>query len=198
MKKRFLTLMIAGVLATQAGWADQSTHVGSQVLEKGQIIDMLQPKMKTRGIRINQPAQAAATGEQVTQDQAQQVAAVEQQAPAAPPPSISMEINFAYNSAELTDHSLQQLAPLGQALQSPELAGLAFMLEGHTDATGTEDYNMVLSQRRAQAVGQFLYEYYGVDPNNLNLIGRGETALLDQTNPTSGVNRRVTITTLTN
>ncbi len=199
MKKRLITLMIAGVLAAQAGWADQSTHVGAQVLEKDQIIDMLQPKMKTRGIRINQPAQAAATGEQVAQDQGQQVAAAEQQqAAAAPPPSISMEINFAYNSAELTEQSLQQLAPLGQALQSPELAGLAFMLEGHTDSTGPEDYNMLLSQRRAQAVGQFLYEYYGVDPNNLNLIGRGETALLDQMNPASGVNRRVTITTLTN
>ncbi len=195
MKKRLLTLMMAGVLSTQAVWADQSTHVGTQVLEKGQIIDMLQPKMKTRGIRINQPAQTAATGDQVSQDQGQQVAAAEQQAP---PPSISMEINFAYDSAELTQQSIEQLNPLGQALQSPELAGLAFMLEGHTDSTGPEDYNMLLSQRRAQAVGQFLYEYYGVNPSDLNLIGRGETALLDQSNPTSGVNRRVTITTLTN
>ena len=188
--------MIAGAFLTPAGWADQSTHIGTQVLEKQEIIEMLQPKMKTRGIRINQPAQSAATGEQA--DQGQQVAAADQQAAAAPPPSISMEINFAYDSAELTEQSLQQLAPLGQALQSPELAGLAFMLEGHTDATGPDDYNMQLSQRRAQAVGQFLYEYYGVDPNNLNLIGRGEMALLDPQNPTSGVNRRVTITTLTN
>lgn len=210
MKKRLMTLMVAGVIASQYGWADQSTHVGSQVLEKDQIIDMLQPKMKTRGIRLNQPAQAAATTAQPAQQQAeqpaqqyqeqpaaqQQVAAVEQ-APAAPP-SISMEINFAYNSAQLTDESIQQLAPLGQALQSPELAGLAFMLEGHTDASGPDSYNMSLSEKRAQSVGQFLYQYYGVDPSKLNLIGRGETALLDPANPTSGVNRRVSITTMTN
>ena len=196
MKKKLLTLLIAGALTTSAGWADQSTHVGTQVLEKQEIIDMLQPKMKTRGIRINQPAQSTASGDQT--DQGQQVASADQQTAAAPPPSISMEINFAYDSAELTEQSLQQLAPLGQALQSPELAGLAFMLEGHTDATGPDDYNMQLSQRRAQAVGQFLYEYYGVDPSNLNLVGRGEMALLDPQNPTSGVNRRVTITTLTN
>ena len=200
--------MVAGVIASQYGWADQSTHVGAQVLEKDQIIDMLQPKMKTRGIRLNQPAQAAATTAQPAQQAAQpsgqveqpaaqqQVAAVEQ-APAAPP-SISMEINFAYNSAQLTDASIQQLAPLGQALQSPELSGLAFMLEGHTDASGPDSYNMTLSEKRAQSVGQFLYQYYGVDPSKLNLIGRGETALLDPANPNSGVNRRVTITTLTN
>lgn len=206
--------MVAGVIASQAGWADQSTHVGDQVLEKNQIIDMLNPKMKTRGIRLNQPAQAAATtqaaqpaqqpaqqyeqpaAQQQVQQPAQQVAAVEQ-APA-PAPSISMEIKFGYNSAELTDQSIQQLAPLGQALQSQELAGLAFMLEGHTDASGPDDYNMALSQKRAQSVGQFLYQYYGVDPSKLNLIGRGESALLDPSNPTSGVNRRVSITTITN
>jgi len=203
MKTKLVTLMISGVLASQLGWADQTNHVGTQVLDKNQIIDMLQPKMKTRGIRINQPAQAAAnTQQQAGQEQAyqepaaqQQVAAVEQQAPAAPP-SVSMEINFEYNSAILTDSALQQLAPLGQALQSQELAGLSFLLEGHTDASGPDSYNMTLSELRAQSVGQFLYEYYGVDPSNLNLIGRGETTLLDPSNPTSGANRRVTITTM--
>ena len=215
MKKRLLTAMIAGVLCTQVSVAQESTHVGSQVLDKNQIIDMLQPKVKTRGIRINQPAQAAANTQanQATQSvaqeaqpatqqvetqqvQTQQVAAVEQVQAA--PPSISMEINFAYNSADLTESAIAQLAPLGQALQSAELAGLSFLLEGHTDASGPDSYNMALSERRAQSVGQFLYQYYGVDPNKLNLIGRGETALLDPANPTSGVNRRVAITTITN
>lgn len=216
MKKRLLTVMIAGVLATSMTWADQSNHVGSQVLGANEIIDMLQPKVKTRGIRINQPAQAAAnTQQQVAQPAAQdavqqqqqpaqqvqqqvevqQVAAVEQPAVA---PSISMEINFAYNSAQLTNQSIAQLAPLGQALQSQELAGLAFMLEGHTDASGPDSYNMQLSEQRALSVGNFLYQSYGVDPSRLNILGRGETALLDPSNPTSGVNRRVSITTLTN
>ncbi len=220
MKKRLLTVMIAGVLTTSITWAEGTTHVGSQVLDKSQIIDMLQPKVKTRGIRINQPAQAAANTQQTVEQpvaqeavaqqpaqQQQQVQEVQQVAAAqpaaqpqaaAPAPSISMEIKFAYNSADLTNESIQQLAPLGQALQSQELSGLAFLLEGHTDASGPDDYNMVLSQRRAQSVGQFLYQYYGVDPSKLNLVGRGESALLDPNNPTSGVNRRVSITTLTN
>lgn len=233
MKQKLLTVMLTGMLVTAPAMAQQSTHVGSTVLDKNQIIDMLQPKteeMKTRGIRINQPAQAAqqpaaqpqqqqqvyqqpapqpqqtaaaqqpaapqpaAQEQQVYQEQ--QVAAAQPQA-AAPPPSISMEINFAYNSAQLTDAAIQQLAPLGQALQSPELAGLSFLLEGHTDASGPDDYNMTLSQKRAQSVGQFLYQYYGVDPTKLNIIGRGESALLDPANPTSGANRRVSITTMT-
>ena len=237
MKQKLLTVMLTGMLVTAPAMAQQSTHVGSTVLDKNQIIDMLQPtQMKTRGIRINQPAQAAqqpaaqpqqqqqqvyqqpAQQQQETYEQ-QQTAAAQQQAyeqqqaaaqqqaaqqqvaaaqpqQAAPPPSISMEINFAYNSAQLTDQAIQQLAPLGQALQSPELAGLSFMLEGHTDASGPDSYNMTLSQKRAQSVGQFLYQYYGVDPTKLNIIGRGESALLDPANPTSGVNRRVSITTM--
>ncbi len=216
MKKSLLTMMIAGVLSTSMTWADQSSHVGSQVLGANEIIDRLQPKVKTRGIRINQPAQTAVNTQQpaaqpaaqqvveqpvqqiqpVQQVQSvQQVAAVEQPAPA---PTISMEINFGYNSAQLTDQSIAQLAPLGQALQSQELAGFGFMLEGHTDASGPDSYNMSLSEQRALAVGNFLYQYYGVDPSRLNILGRGETALLDPSNPTSGVNRRVSITTLTN
>jgi len=217
-----LTMMIAGVLSTSITWADQTNHVGSQVLGANEIIDRLQPKVKTRGIRINQPAQAAvntqqqaaqpATQQVVEQQPAQpqsvqqvqpvqqaqpvqQVAAVEQPAAA---PSISMEINFGHNSAQLTDQSIAQLAPLGQALQSQELANFGFMLEGHTDASGPDSYNMSLSEQRALAVGNFLYQYYGVDPSRLNILGRGETALLDPSNPTSGVNRRVSITTLTN
>ena len=222
MKRKLLTLMLAGLLTSQAGMAQQSTHVGDAVLDMNEIIDMLQPtQMKTRGIRITQPAQAAASQQQPAQDlyqlqdqqweaqlvlqafdQQQLVAAASQEqaapqpAPAAPP-SISMEIFFAYNSAQLTDQAIQQLAPLGQALQSPELAGLSFLLEGHTDATGPDDYNMLLSQKRAQSVGQFLYQYYGVDPTKLNLVGRGESVLLDVANPSSGVNRRVSITTMT-
>ncbi len=256
MKQKLLATMLTGMLVTAPALAQQSNHVGSTVLDKNQIINMLQPKseeMKTRGIRINQPAQAApqpaaqpqqqqqqvyqqpaqqqqqtyeqqqtaaaqqqayeqqqaaaqqAAAQQAAQQQAaqqqaaqqQQVAAAQPQQAAAPPPSISMEINFGYNSAQLTDQAIQQLAPLGQALQSPELAGLSFMLEGHTDASGPDDYNMALSQKRAQSVGQFLYQYYGVDPTKLNIIGRGESALLDPANPTSGANRRVSITTMT-
>ena len=234
MKQKLLAAMLTGMLVTAPAIAQQSSHVGSTVLDKNQIINMLQPKseeMKTRGIRINQPAQAAqqpaAQPQQQQQQpaqQQQQTAAAQQQAyeqqqaaaqqaaaqqaaqqqvaaaqpqQAAPAPSISMEINFAYNSAQLTDQAIQQLAPLGQALQSPELAGLSFLLEGHTDASGPDEYNMTLSQKRAQSVGQFLYQYYGVDPTKLNIIGRGESALLDPANPTSGANRRVSITTMT-
>ncbi len=186
MNIRLLTLMTFGVLVAQPAWAADSTHVGSEILDKSEIIQMLQPRPKTRGIRLNQPAAKSADGGEVNE------------VTAAAAPSISMEINFEYNSAILTDQSIGQLAPLGQALQSPELAKHSFMLEGHTDSVGPEEYNMSLSERRAKSVGLFLSKFYGVNAERLDLVGRGESDLLDPENPTSGTNRRVTITTMSN
>ncbi len=171
MKLRNLTLLIVGLVIASSTLADAGSHIGARVLSKQEFIDRLAPKpqIKTRGIRFNEP-QAA--------------------------PTISMEIRFEFDSAQLTRQSMDQLQPLGQALQSNELKNLAFMLEGHTDASGPEQYNMALSQRRAVAVGQYLYEKFGVASERLQLIGKGEHDLLQPNAPYSGVNRRVAITTL--
>lgn len=175
MKTKLLTtLLMSGALSCGLAWADQANHVGSKVMNKDEIIGALQPQVLTRGIRLNQSqAQAPVSAK-----------------------TISMEIQFKLNSAELTEQALAQLAPLGAALNSNELAGLSFMLEGHTDASGSEQYNLQLSQRRAKSVGQYLRQNYAVDPSYLQLIGKGEMDLLDQNNPYSSSNRRVAITTL--
>lgn len=111
-------------------------------------------------------------------------------------PEVSMKINFKYNSHELTDEAKQQLQPLGEALNSDKLAKFNFAIDGHTDAVGSEEYNMQLSQRRALSVGSFLHEKFGVDPDRLKLKGKGESELFDRSNPNASVNRRVQITTL--
>ena len=177
MKTKLLTtLLISGCLSYSIASAEQLNHVGDKVMNSSEIIGLLkpQPQILTRGIRLNQAQEQAPVSAQ----------------------TISMEIQFKVNSAELTQQALVQLAPLGAALNSDELSGLAFKLEGHTDASGSDQYNLSLSQRRAQSVGQYLRQNFAVDPTSLQLIGKGETDLLDWNNPTSGVNRRVAITTL--
>jgi outer membrane protein OmpA-like peptidoglycan-associated protein len=185
----------------------EELNVGSRVPTQEEIINHLRPQApvngatsRTRGIKLMSQPEAAqpqvmqpSEGGQAQQEMAaagQQQAAVQQPAE---PVSISMEILFDFNSAQLSNAAVEQLHPLGQALQSPDLNGLRFVLEGHTDATGSEDYNLVLSQHRAMAVKQHLAENYGIDPQTLDTIGRGENLLLDPNEPSSGINRRVRI-----
>ena len=63
-------------------------------------------------------------------------------------------------------------------------------VEGHTDALGSEDYNLALSQRRAVAVASYLVERQGIEPSRLVVVGRGEEAPLTE-NAFDPRNRRV-------
>jgi OOP family OmpA-OmpF porin len=62
---------------------------------------------------------------------------------------------------------------------------------GHTDATGSREYNLELSQRRAVSVMEMLATTFSVDPAMLVAVGFGEEQLQDPQNPDNGINRRV-------
>lgn len=66
-----------------------------------------------------------------------------------------------------------------------------FMIEGHTDAVGSEEDNLTLSDRRAQAVAEILTTAYGVPPENLVTQGYGEEQLKIPTDGPERVNRRI-------
>jgi outer membrane protein OmpA-like peptidoglycan-associated protein len=100
-------------------------------------------------------------------------------------------IHFAFDSSELTPEATTILERVGQALGSSELAGLAFIVEGHTDTQGDEPYNQALSERRAQAVKEYLVARHGIPAARLRAVGKGETELLDAADPEGPANRRV-------
>ena len=107
--------------------------------------------------------------------------------------ALSMQILFAYNSADLTQAAQDQLKPVGEALASEKLQNLGFVVEGHTDAIGSNDYNKNLSEERAASVKQFLVDMYHINPSRIQIIGKGKNNLFDPRNPASEVNRRVRI-----
>jgi outer membrane protein OmpA-like peptidoglycan-associated protein len=81
-------------------------------------------------------------------------------------------INFEFDSDKLTPAAEENLDQFTKALQDPRLKGQKFEIDGHTDATGAELYNLGLSERRAAAVVAYLAEK-GLDPNTLRAKGFG-------------------------
>ena len=68
---------------------------------------------------------------------------------------------------------------------------------GHADARGKEDYNANLSDKRAQAVMDYLVDEHDIDPDRLEWTGKGESEPYDPANPDADVNRRVEFKNIT-
>ncbi|MCX7103301.1 MAG: OmpA family protein [Methylobacter sp.] len=116
--------------------------------------------------------------------------------PDEPEKAISLQITFDYNSSDLRDQTLVQLDPVGRALSSADLRGMKFRVEGHTDTVGSEEFNIELSRRRADAVKLFLMQKYGLAASSIQVEGKGKFDLADSSHPTSEINRRVRIVSL--
>lgn len=111
-------------------------------------------------------------------------------------PSVSFEIYFDYNSAQLAPASFPTLIQLGQALTDQRLGKFRFLVAGHTDASGGREYNRRLSEQRAEAVSTFLITNFKVAAARVAPIGFGMEQLKDAANPLAGINRRVEVINL--
>jgi outer membrane protein OmpA-like peptidoglycan-associated protein len=105
--------------------------------------------------------------------------------------SIGFRINFALNSDVIPASGLPFVERIGELMR--DQPDLRLQVEGHTDALGSDAYNMDLSRRRAMAVATWLVERQGIEAERLVVAGFGKTQpLLD--NPFDGRNRRVQFT----
>ncbi|MDJ0783786.1 MAG: OmpA family protein [Desulfosarcinaceae bacterium] len=105
---------------------------------------------------------------------------------------LSLFVYFDFNSAELKAQGRAQLAELAATMLLPEYQEQAFLIEGHSDLFGEQDYNHNLSARRAKEVRDFL-SASGVDPKRLQTKGLGETRplVLEGDRQAQQINRRV-------
>jgi outer membrane protein OmpA-like peptidoglycan-associated protein len=117
--------------------------------------------------------------------------------PSAPAPSASLLITFETNSAQLTPQARKSLEVVGRALKSEKLADFRFSIEGHADPRGTEAANLRLSQARAESVVAYLVDSQSIDRARLKAVGKGQSELMNVSNPIAPENRRVTIKTVT-
>jgi len=101
---------------------------------------------------------------------------------------------FQYDSATLQSSAISQLQKLGTLIQRNPKA--TFSVEGYTDSFGTPEYNLDLSQRRADSVKQYLVEAMGISPAQIQTRGYGAAKF--RTSPNGSIeeqspNRRVEI-----
>jgi OmpA-OmpF porin, OOP family len=110
----------------------------------------------------------------------------------------TVEIVFDFNSAAIRPESYRAVGSMADALHHPILLGYKFLVIGHTDAVGGREYNLKLSQRRAEAIRAALINPFGVDPARLEAVGLGEEQLRDPQHPDSQINRRVQLINIGN
>lgn len=108
------------------------------------------------------------------------------------PAGFDVYVNFELNSAILTQDARTNLRQVASALSDPRLSGAKFQLDGYTDASGTEGYNLSLSEQRAKSVEDYLVQQ-GIDPQRLAAVGLGESNPR-MPDPFDPLNRRVEMT----
>ncbi len=108
-------------------------------------------------------------------------------------------ITFATASAEVPMSQARTLRSVADAMNKvlDKDPGETFLIEGHTDAVGSDKSNLVLSDERAESVASLLTEVYGIPPENLQTQGYGERFLKVRTEAAEQQNRRVTIRRVT-
>jgi outer membrane protein OmpA-like peptidoglycan-associated protein len=200
------TIALGAVLSMSAGLAFAGDTVSAD-----QILSALKPKPVTRGLSANPQGNPQAAVPQVdpvvqakessflasirnrktrslSLGEREQIAEL-----ASSKPKIDLEIQFDYNSAQISKASMPQVQALGKALSDASLKGSTFVVAGHTDAIGSDPFNQDLSERRADTIKRYLVEKYGLTGSDLVTVGYGKTKLKDTANGADPVNRRVQV-----
>lgn len=115
-------------------------------------------------------------------------------------PRIDLDtITFATGSAEIPMNQASSLRKVADAINKvlERDPSETFLIEGHTDAVGADQDNLVLSDERAESVARVLSEAFSIPPENLTTQGYGEQYLKVKTEAPNQENRRVTIRRIT-
>ena len=92
--------------------------------------------------------------------------------------------------------SYQTLGRIADALVNAKLLPYTFLVVGHIEANGKRESNVILSQRRADAIRDIMVNTFKISANRIQAIGLGEEQLLDPPHPTAAANRQTQILTV--
>jgi outer membrane protein OmpA-like peptidoglycan-associated protein len=113
-------------------------------------------------------------------------------------PQFIVDVQFDSDSPIVRPESYSVLGRIADALTYPTLLPYRFLIVGHTESSGKRDYNLTLSQRRADAIRDVLATTFKISPKRLQAIGLGEEQLQDAVHPTAPINQQIQVVTVGN
>ena len=110
----------------------------------------------------------------------------------------TLRLNFDFNKVAIKKIYYPELKKIAEILKNNP--NLKIEVAGHTDSIGSDEYNLKLSQKRAEAVKNVLIDKFGIDSNRIVAKGYGEKyPLVPNTTATNrALNRRVEIVNISN
>ena len=159
-------LAVVGLLFAVDGVSAQDPNLLEQQILRALAIK--KPAIVTRGLTttVRETPEAETrllnavknkTTRSITLDEREQLADL-----AKTKPSIDVEVNFDYGSANIGQSALPYVTALGKALSNDDLKGSTFVIAGHTDGAGSAAFNQELSERRANSIKRYLVDHYSI------------------------------------
>lgn len=208
MKRIIATVVAAGLVL--AGCATKK-HVSRQVGTVNERVEGLAGELErteqrvqnaeTRIDAVNVKAQQAQAGADEARGSARQAIARAADAERAAKGKIIYtvtlsddKVTFPFDRALVSDEA-KAMVDTAIAQLKAENKGVYFEIEGHTDSTGPEEYNLKLGEERAMAVRNYLYDHHGIALNRIEVISYGESKPVvdNKTSANRAQNRRVVI-----
>lgn len=201
MTRHLSTLALAVACALLTPQANAEKIV---IYREGQLVnpqDVAAVLGKTRSIRLLDDAPAATStkstavavaAESLTKTSARtsHPASVTRDDLPAGASALSLPVRFSFDSADILPAARTQLDALAEGIKLLAPDSIV-TVEGHTDAAGSEAYNLELSRTRARAVRDYLVRQHGIDAARLKTVGYGKDRPIDGSDPYAAQNRRV-------
>jgi OOP family OmpA-OmpF porin len=111
-------------------------------------------------------------------------------------PAFNADIQFDVDTPIVLPDSYQTVGRIADALVQAQLLPYSFLIVGHIEANGRRENNVLLSQRRADAIRDVLVNTFKISAKRLQTVGLGEEQLLDAAHPNAPVNNALQIITI--
>jgi OOP family OmpA-OmpF porin len=111
-------------------------------------------------------------------------------------PTINLDIQFDVDTPIVQPASYQTLGRIADALVHSSMLPYGVLIVGHIESNGRRENNVILSQRRADAIRDMLVNTFKIATKRVQAVGLGEEQFIDQARPSAPVNNQIQVVTL--